>query len=181
MKTPTSRYAILGMLSIAPMSGYDIKQVVEQSIAHFWTESYGRIYPVLRELEREKLARKKIERAPGKPDRQVYSLTAAGKRELSRWLGEPAGPDPKRNELLLKLFFSRHLEPEKRLAHVAAAKARRVELLEVLEATEASLKAQPSKHPDLPYWLITLSYGKHTARAVIEWADETMRTMKKIG
>ena len=50
MREVKSKYAILGMLSIEPMSGYDIKKEVEKSISNFWTESYGQIYPVLRNL-----------------------------------------------------------------------------------------------------------------------------------
>ena len=43
MREVKSKYAILGMLSIEPMSGYDIKKEVEKSISNFWTESYGQI------------------------------------------------------------------------------------------------------------------------------------------
>jgi DNA-binding PadR family transcriptional regulator len=52
MREVKSKYAILGMLSIAPMSGYDIKKQVETSISNFWSESYGQIYPALRNLAR---------------------------------------------------------------------------------------------------------------------------------
>ena len=38
-KTP---YAILGMLSIEPMSGYDIRQIMRNSTANFWSESDGK-------------------------------------------------------------------------------------------------------------------------------------------
>ena len=35
--------ALLGLLSIAPMSGYDIRQLIPWSIGQFWSESYGQI------------------------------------------------------------------------------------------------------------------------------------------
>lgn len=38
-KEHKSRYAVLGMLSLGPMSGYDIKKVIEESINNFWQES----------------------------------------------------------------------------------------------------------------------------------------------
>jgi PadR family transcriptional regulator AphA len=31
------------------MSGYDLGQTIRESIGHFWNESYGQIYPNLRE------------------------------------------------------------------------------------------------------------------------------------
>src|SRR6266511_3270230 len=105
MKSPRSRYAILGMLSIRPMSGYDIKKTVEGSINYFWTESYGQIYPMLKSLVAERLVTKTIKKQAGKPDRHVYALTTRGSKALHTWLAGQVMPTFERNELLLKLFF----------------------------------------------------------------------------
>lgn len=88
MKDRKSKYAILGMLSIEPMSGYDIKKEIQESISYFWTESYGQIYPVLKSLVAEKLVTKTVQKGVGKPDRHVYSLTERGRKELQTWLAE---------------------------------------------------------------------------------------------
>jgi DNA-binding PadR family transcriptional regulator len=32
-------FAILGLLDWRPMSGYDIKKLVEMGLSHFWSES----------------------------------------------------------------------------------------------------------------------------------------------
>ena len=48
----SSNYAILGLLAIEPMSGYDIRKFVREVLSNFWNESYGSIYPVLAELTR---------------------------------------------------------------------------------------------------------------------------------
>jgi PadR family transcriptional regulator AphA len=77
-----SQYAVLGALSMRPMSGYDIKKTFEQSIGSFWSESYGQIYPILRSLVAEGLATSRVEKQPGGPDRRVYALTEAGREEL---------------------------------------------------------------------------------------------------
>ena len=90
----TSRYAILGVLSRRAMSGYDVKKLIERSIAHFWSESYGQIYPSLNRLADEGLAERRRERQRGKPDRHVYSLTSKGRAELLRWLALPARLSP---------------------------------------------------------------------------------------
>src|SRR5207248_1647711 len=81
-----SRYALLGMLSIRPMSGYDIKKLIEASISNFWSESYGQIYPTLKQLVAEKLVTRTVKKQTGKPDRHVYALTPAGRRRLREWL-----------------------------------------------------------------------------------------------
>src|SRR2546422_4002758 len=77
----TSRYAILGVLSRRPMSGYDVKKLIERSIAHFWSESYGQIYPILNRLAAEGLAERRRGKQPRKPERHVNSLTPNGPAE----------------------------------------------------------------------------------------------------
>ena len=86
----TTSHALLGMLSLGAGSGYDLKKRIEGSIAHFWSESYGQIYPMLSRLADEGLAERTHERQQGKPDRQVYAITARGREELARWLATPA-------------------------------------------------------------------------------------------
>src|SRR2546430_17546335 len=88
----TSRYAILGALSRRPMSGYDVKKLIERSIAHFWNESYGQIYPILNRLAAEGLAERRREKQRGKPGRHVYSLPPKGRQEIDRWLALPPQP-----------------------------------------------------------------------------------------
>src|SRR5207244_7584723 len=98
-------YAILGMLSFRPMSGYDIRKEAMSSIGHFWNESYGQIYPALGRLAAQGLARRRAVRGIGRPDRQVYEITRQGMAVLRRRLAEPPRTAPIRHELLLKLFF----------------------------------------------------------------------------
>ena len=61
-RQPSTRYAILGLLSLAPMSGYEIRKVAASSIGHFWSESYGQIYPTLRKLVAAGLAKPRSRR-----------------------------------------------------------------------------------------------------------------------
>src|ERR1700754_1627141 len=105
IKTGTSTEdAVLGLLSMSPMSGYGMRTVISQSIGHFWSESFGQIYPALKRLTAEGCVEKETERQKGRPDRNVYSLTAKGRERLREWLVVPAVPEVPRNELLLKLF-----------------------------------------------------------------------------
>src|SRR5436305_13568606 len=112
MERNASRYALLGLLSLGPGSGYDLRQRAEGSIGHFWGESYGQIYPVLKQLLKQKLVSAREDRSNGKRDRTVYSLTAAGSHELAAWLQQPPRDQPPRQELLLKLFFGPATNPE---------------------------------------------------------------------
>lgn len=55
------------MLTIEPMTGYDMKRFCEQSLVHFWHESYGNLYPRLKRLERKGLIRGRKEAREGVP------------------------------------------------------------------------------------------------------------------
>ena len=47
--------AVLGALSVQPMTGYAVREEIRQVLGHFWSESYGQIYPALAELQRDGL------------------------------------------------------------------------------------------------------------------------------
>lgn len=177
-KDSKSRYALLGMLSLAPLSGYDLKKLSEYSIGHFWNESYPQIYPMLKQLASEGLATSRVERQEGKPDRHVYTLTQTGWDELRQWLTEPFESQIERNELLLKLFFGSLIQIPVSIEHVRKHRAIQEHRLQVYEQTEAELRARREQDPRHPYWLMTLSYGRHVAQALLDWCDETLATLE---
>lgn len=168
-----TRFALLGMLTLQPMSGYDIRKNVDASIAHFWNESYGQIYPMLKRLEREGLVTRKTDRNTPR-NRQVYAITAKGRAALGRWLAEPAGRELVRNELLLKLFFARNASLAEPLRHLEEFRAAQAAELRQFRAMERDLPRDHANHPDLPYWLITLRFGIRQSEASVRWADEAL-------
>ncbi len=176
-KINKTQYALLGMLSIRPRSGYDIKTQIGRSIGFFWNENFGHIYPILKRMEHDGLVTKHSEETGKRPRKNVYTLTPLGTRELHRWLEQPATEQPVRNELLLKIFFGSRLDENAMIAMIEAEKKLFRERLEVLESVEKSL---PTEYPlDLPYWLITLNYGKMKAAMTVEWCDQTIRALKR--
>jgi PadR family transcriptional regulator AphA len=172
--------SLLGILSLRPMSGYDIRKFVGESIGYFWKESYGQIYPELKRMAAQGLVKVRIERQKGKPDRQVYSLTAKGLAELETWMAKPPRPPSPRNELLLKLFFARRGKAEDMVRHVQEFRHHQEELLEQYSGVEKWLHRKHVGHPDLPYWLITLQYGKRHSRAQLAWSVATLRTLDRL-
>jgi PadR family transcriptional regulator, regulatory protein AphA len=180
MKKTKSRYAILGMLSICPMSGYDIKKTIEESISEFWSESYGQIYPILRRLVADELVIKTVEIQSGKPDRHVYELTKSGHEELQRWLGEGVAPKVQRNELLLKLFFGGEVAAKTSLKHVEQYREVQLQLLEKYSALEKEIKSKYAGDRNSAYWLMTLQHGKHVSHALVNWCDQTLVKLNKM-
>jgi PadR family transcriptional regulator, regulatory protein AphA len=175
-----TRFAVLGLLSIRPMSGYDLKQVIEASTRNFWNESYGQIYPVLRELTADGLTTREEDRREGGRERHIYTLTRLGQEELQKWLVEPVERQQVRNELLLKLFFGAQVPVEVTIGHVERFRGRQQRALRRYEEAEATMNARESpSDPNRQHWLITLSYGRHQAQAAIEWSEETLSTLRR--
>jgi DNA-binding PadR family transcriptional regulator len=166
-----SRSAVLGFLSWRPASGYDIRRAIAESVGNFWNESYGQIYPALRELERAGLARRSVEKTSGKPDRHVYSITEAGRRELRRWLEQPCDPHVYRVEVLIKLFFGGQASLETCQAHIARYRAEHGGLIARYEAIREDLLRDFEDDPRLPFWLLTVDCGLGVWRAYLEWCD----------
>ncbi len=177
--TSSTQHALLGLLSICPMSGYDIRQMIPQSIGHFWSESYGQIYPALRAMAEAGLVEKRTEQADGKPDRHIYTLTGDGHDALRAWLEIPPRAQPIRNELLLKLFFGSEAPASASVEHVAAFLAGQQRTLATYDAITAQLSRDHAANPQLPFWLITLSRGRHDTRAAIAWARETLDVLRR--
>lgn len=183
MSTASTRYALLGLLTLAPeagASGYDLRQWAENSIGHFWRESYGQIYPVLKDLARDGLVTARSGAGSGKRERIVYAITAAGRKQLQDWLAKPARMQPPRNEGLLKLFFGAEAPAGSNTARVRSLQQIHQGLLARYDAVEREITRQHRDHPSLPYWLMTLDLGQRGSRMVVDWCDATLRKLDRL-
>ena len=88
------------------MTGYALRNEIRDTLGHFWSESFGQIYPTLAALEDAGLVRPTDS---GRRSRTVYEITPDGVDRLRDLLAEPHQPAPARNGLLLRLFFGNHL------------------------------------------------------------------------
>src|SRR5664279_622726 len=149
--------AVLGALSVAPMTGYALREAIRDVLGHFWSESFGQIYPTLALLEAEG----HVERTAGaRPGSFIFTLTGSGKEHLRRLLGEPISVVPPRNGLLLRLFFGRTLGVEgcQALLHTARDDARRK--LGEYDLLARKVSEEDRHSPDLPFQLLTISAAR---------------------
>jgi DNA-binding PadR family transcriptional regulator len=171
---------LLGLLTGAPMSGYDLGQNIRGSVGHFWNESYGQIYPNLKRLEADGFVTSERERQKGKPDRHVYSITKKGRERLSTWLAVPPQPEIPRNDLLLKLFFGAQVSPEIAIQHVERMVESESEYLREFKRIEHEEIERNSKYPNAPYWKMAARFGQLELKAHLRWAEETLAELRKI-
>lgn len=176
-----TRYAILGVLSHrGELSGYDVKQFLLESARYFWAESESQIYPTLKRLTEEGLVTCR-EDAHGARLRKLYQITEAGLMALRAWLKDPSIKYQIRDELILKLFFGCHVEPEVMIEHLQAARARELEFLHLVnDVLNHRIDHFLGDMPQYAYVRAVARGGKRCTEAALEWLDETIATLNEL-
>ena len=140
------KHAILGLLAGGPAHGYALKAAFERDVAPESSLNFGQVYTTLERLEQAKLVTPETVAQEKQPDKQVYALTAAGRKELREWLATPTKHEPdRRNETYLKLMLARRLPGADPLAVVAVERRACFESLheKTGELTRAVREGQP--------------------------------------
>ncbi|MFD0885633.1 PadR family transcriptional regulator [Streptosporangium algeriense] len=163
--------AVLGALSMQPMTAYALREAIRDVLGNFWSESFGQIYPTLQALERQG----HVERREGpRAGSSTFAITAPGTARLHDLLNEPITTTPSRNGLLLRLFFGRTLGPARCRELILQARADAERSLADYEELARTVAAEDAGSPDLPYIMTTISAGRHNAQSLIAWTDEAL-------
>ena len=170
-----TEYALLGLLTFGPASGYELNRLAARSIDYFWRPAKSKIYAVLPRLVEQGLAESRRLEQEGRPDKQVYSLTAAGRRELRRWLDEEEPPPSVvRSGPLLKLFFGAQADEARVRRSLENWRARAEAQLAALREIEAGVDREADFFPYL-----TLLHGIADAESTIAWATEALALLDR--
>lgn len=178
MKDNKTKYAILGLLSHEPLTGYDIKKRIEATISYFWDASFGQIYPTLQKLETDGLVSKEVELDENRPTRKVYTITPKGVNELKKWLSKPVEKEVIRYEILLKLCFGSQISVSDNLKNIKEFKDRGLSTLEILNGYEQNLHQVISENEDHLYYLLTVRFGQYVYQAYQAWAEEAIKLLE---
>jgi DNA-binding PadR family transcriptional regulator len=96
------REGLLALLAGGERHGYQLKTEFEAATGGTWTLNVGQVYTTLDRLHRDGL----VDVAEDDGQKR-YSLTAAGREELSGWWAAlPGATAPPRDELLLKVLLA---------------------------------------------------------------------------
>jgi DNA-binding PadR family transcriptional regulator len=177
-KLTTLEYALLGLVGMSPMTGYDVHKVfVTTPLAHF-SSSPGAIYPALRRLAQVGLLEARLDTAREARPRRVYSLTASGENALEAWLHKPVT----REELIRGagapiLRFS-----------LAGDRLSRAEVLDYLESYKKVVAAyieelygctEQSASPGNLYGRLALHHGIRSYESELEWTKWAALEVKR--
>jgi PadR family transcriptional regulator AphA len=182
MELSATGKVVLGMLAARPRSGYEIKQLVDQSARFFWAASYGQIYPELKRMEQAGLVTGS-EASQGARQRTIYKLTADGKRAAREWIEQPPQTLELRDEGLLGLFFAGSINPERtpEIARERAAIAREkaAELRAIEEMVDGKTgNGGPEAEPD-PGSLTVLRYGIEMSEWTAAWFERAADDLER--
>ncbi|MGE8720930.1 PadR family transcriptional regulator [Leptospira terpstrae] len=173
-----TQYALLGILSQCEMNGYEIRKYIESTISFFWSESFGQIYPTLTKLEEDGLIREWEKTDVSGKKKKVYKITRPGLEEFRRWMDESPIQSNKRNELLFKVFFGRHMNPKLLTQQLEEEIRKQKEDLKSLKVFQKELETDWDKHPDQEYWSLTLEYAERQTKLNLDWIEKVKSKVK---
>ena len=108
-------HVLLGLLGEEPRTGYELARAIREDLDAIWRAEFSQIYPALARLRRAGFVYLKVLGPRRGPRRNLYRVTAAGRRELRRWLAVPPAP-PGKDEGLARVAFFDALPPSERRA-----------------------------------------------------------------
>jgi PadR family transcriptional regulator, regulatory protein AphA len=139
------KFALLGLIANQPASGYDLKRTIERSIYFIWNATAPQIYNTLAKLREDGLIRSEAMPQQGRPDKQIHSITPAGRAALEAFVSEPIRASVTRDEVLMRVFLGNFADPRAMQAELLAYLDRIREEREYLEGVESRVLAQPAR------------------------------------
>jgi PadR family transcriptional regulator AphA len=163
----TIDYAILGLVSWRPLTGYDIKKMFAGSTVLYWSGNNNQIYTTLVKLHENGLVTREVEFHEDSPPRKVYSITAKGQAELKKWLLGDVDPPQLKNTFLIQLAWADQLSADELDVLCGKYEAEMQLQLAMLQIQKQQKNISPSGTPRDAYIHVSLS---RTGRESVLWS-----------
>ncbi|MEV6769365.1 PadR family transcriptional regulator [Nocardia sp. NPDC051030] len=160
------RYALLGLLSDEPASGYDLLQRFKGSLSNVWPATQSQIYTELTKLADAGLIAVSDE---GPRGRKEYTISQAGIDDLRTWLITTKPKRVARNEMLLRVFFLGMVPTSNARDYLSAIGAGAAGAHSDLVALEASIDWDDTNLSH--YGRIAMEWGERFYAMNREWAE----------
>ncbi|MBN1581509.1 MAG: PadR family transcriptional regulator [Anaerolineae bacterium] len=166
-------HLVLGLLDQQPMSGYDIKRLIERLSWLIGGASFGNIYPTLHTLLKDKLVTVDVESHQDKPLRKVYSINERGRQALQAWLKQPIPRNASPKAFVMRLILTRDLAEDTLAAHLQDWHAQILSHLDDLREMNGR-----SEQPGVG-WHLALDYGLAVANTELIWLDRVSQSLRE--
>lgn len=171
-----TQFVILGLLTERPLSGYDIKKIIDIRFKFFWNESYGQIYPELKRMIEDELIESEI--MDSDRGKQLYRITQKGYEELKQWMYEGPGTESYRLEILLKRYFAGIVDPTIMINHIQQFEFQHKQELNILNQFKHELETIDDPQHNHSHVLSVIDFGIKTNTAYLEWSKETISKLE---
>ncbi len=139
------RYAILGLLSYQPLSGYDLKKIISESNLFYWSGNNNQIYYSLVELHKDGLVSQQVQPQDNLPAKKIYSITEKGREQLHRWAAAAPELPERRHNFLIQLAWTETLSTPELLALLEQYEQEIAVQLRMRQALEGTPAAAPAR------------------------------------
>lgn len=174
MGTTRTELCVLGLLAWrGESSGYELHKVAGRSVGFIWAPARSQLYAVLKRLAADGLVRGRRVAQRDRPDKQLFSITDAGRAELRAWLDrvEPIEPED-RDGVLLKVFFGEFGDAEAGRRQLLDYRRRVEDRLDTYREIERGFSDE--ERVEGARRLQSLRLGIALMEASRAWADETL-------
>ena len=173
---PKSAYVILGLLGFGETSGYDLKNLADQSVALFYASpARSQIYTELRRLTEHGLAVEREVEQTDRPDKRLYAITESGEAALKYWLEESeTSADAIKSHLLLKVFFGNRIDRQTLIEEVRGYRDEAQQFREMLNRLETECAGAPGSL----FVYLTISQGISHSHANESWANKALKLLE---
>jgi PadR family transcriptional regulator AphA len=190
------RHAVLALLEVGPMTGYELAKQFDQSVTYVWSAQHSQIYTELRKLEGEGLlAATTVPRgAKELATKRAYRLTDAGAAELHRWVTTIERPANVRDPAYVKATYLEYGSYAEARAQFRAHRAHYEEQrnwyeshVDVLERRGTGLLQRRLDRAPAPAHEAIVAYKVHAYRGLIErakaeiaWAEQGLELVTRL-
>jgi DNA-binding PadR family transcriptional regulator len=188
------RYALLALLRVGPLSGYELQKQFSLSVGHVWHAPDSQIYPELRNMEAEHLIEGEEQPRGQRATRRVYHVTDAGEQAFLTWMHTPleyarvrdpahlraayleaAAPDAARD------FFRAHINQwERELAQWEGELLRIDEVANPMLVRRLAVTEPEDRERTIAFKRFTYEGLVDRARGEISWAKRGLRLIDEL-
>jgi len=178
------KHGLLGLLNHQPMTGYELDKEFKESLAHFWQAKTQQIYRELDAMEKcGWLASERIVQED-RPNKRIYSITAAGRAEFLGWLASPgadiANATRVKSVFFMRLFYADQTSPQQALELLYAYREQCLVGMREMEDILV-LFNQPESFcgtDGVEYWKLIAMHGEMMRKTRLEWVEKAIEILE---
>ncbi len=173
------KYAVLGLLSWRPFSGYELRKFFSESVALYWSGNSNQVYPTLVQLHKDGLVESEVRQHGNYPPSKVYSLTPAGETALREWVTADPSVPQMRSTFLTQLAWADMLTDDE-MASLLDRYGREVEmkLLMQRELIRRGLSGPARTPREARLWSMIAEHDCALYEAELQWLKELREALK---